>query len=798
MKKLFYILLSAVASLAVLSCEKEVAHEPGEPDVEGCYGVYFPSAQEAAGAHTFDPSQAPEITFTVARLSDKDEITVPVVVTASEENVFEVGTLKFAAGQKETTLLVKFPNAKEGIEYTLNLGVTDEKYASKYSDKSAFIDFSLLRVQWQDLQNPLTGESATVTFTEGWWGIVVEAKVKFYEVDGVRTCETYDEKVIESGNEDAGETGFWGAGENNHLSFIWFTNKVDEKDHQMIDVPKQYFGYDYADWKAKPIGEAGNPIFAYDWFHYLTTDGGYPGGWPDWEGFLERNPGVYDRSYYDGNGGFYLNLRYYIPGLGGWTPDTFDTVGIVPGYTRVDYSLDAEADYGMEGVVPVYLTAGADIASVKYAVYEGVLNAVQVAAKAEEIEADDKALTFSEFEEGEDGKKYGTLGIECPATGQYTIVILGYDADGEMQIYLSTDFPYVSADDEADYAVQVNVFTEDTPARYTELHPYDSFAYGIYGSGLLDVHMGIFDASKALASQAAFAAYAEAVKIDEDGDFAVSAEILEQINAAGGYYTVESPVNAKTSYVVLVWATNGNLDTFAYSVYTTEPMPYVWNSIGVGLYTEDVACGLYGIDPVTVECNVYQEEANPGLYMIDGFQKNFIEAMLDPEEDGPVEDYENVLWHNAELVIDASDPANVIIELQDYGICLNPSDGFIDGLTSVYQGKPFSVGTLENGVISFPTAKGMLCLLNGDGYYYANQHGAFKLELPAANNAAPVAPKAGLKAARKAETVSPYTRARKYERDAQAVEVKVTLLPVGKKSFTMDSPKPFEMANLNR
>jgi hypothetical protein len=42
-------------------------------------------------------------------------------------------------------------------------------------------------------------------------------------------------------------------------------------------------------------------------------------------------------------------------------------------------------------------------------------------------------------------------------------------------------------------------------------------------------------------------------------------------------------------------------------------------------------------------------------------------------------------------------------------------------------------------VISFPTEKGMLCTLNGDGYYYANQHGAFKVVVPGVNASAPAA-----------------------------------------------------------
>ena len=137
-------------------------------------------------------------------------------------------------------------------------------------------------------------------------------------------------------------------------------------------------------------------------------------------------------------------------------------------------------------------------------------------------------------------------------------------------------------------------------------------------------------------------------------------------------------------------------------------------------------------------CDVFEEASHPGLFKIKGFQLPLVAAIFEESEETMAE-YEGVFWRNAELIIDAQNPDDVRIALQDYGVCLNTGDGFIDGVTNVYKDAPFSIGTYANGVIAFPTAKGMLCTLNGDGYYYANQHGAFKVVLPAANAAAPAA-----------------------------------------------------------
>ena len=151
-----------------------------------------------------------------------------------------------------------------------------------------------------------------------------------------------------------------------------------------------------------------------------------------------------------------------------------------------------------------------------------------------------------------------------------------------------------------------------------------------------------------------------------------------------------------------------------------------------------MACGIYGIDPITVPCEVYEEASHPGLFKIKGFQLPLVAAIFEASEEELAE-YEGVYWRNSEIIIDAQNAADVRIALQDYGVCLNTSDGFIDGITNVYKDAPFSVGTYENGVIAFPTAKGMLATIGGEGYYYANQNGAFKIVLPAANASVPAA-----------------------------------------------------------
>ncbi len=735
MKKYINFLFAAtLAAFTVLSCQpKEEAYEFGPKEDADCYGVYFPS-QAASGSHIYNPTQDKSVDITLKRTNTKGAITVPITTEYSAEGVFTKSEASFADGQEETTFKVRFDNAEEGKTYTASFVIDDTKYSSIYNSGAIALDFSVMCVEMVTLKDE-SGKDAVVNFTinssfltdQGYkeaLPLTKKGKIQYYEVDGIRYCKT----VTDDGK------GVWDNGK--EIEFRMYTKlsfKVKEVDMMAIEVPFQSTGYSVA------VEEGGPefPVDAMDYYNYFTVanpQSALEG--KTFADFVKSYSANYQLSYYDNHGGFYFYNIFNITGSGYWygAPSN-DILAIAEGYLRVDYSFNAETDYSVEGETPVYLKAGIDIARVKYAVYEGSLNAAQTQAKVTAIADSTEVFeSFDAFElnEAQDAK-YGTFYVSPEKTGDYTIVLVACDKDGKMQNSASCAFRFIAAADEEEYQVDMNLFTEDTPERYRELHKYDSFAYCMYGSELTDVHLGIFNLAKLSDPNAAF----DAVK--SDSKYAVSAEVLAEINAQGGYYDVLTTLAAKTTYLVIMWATNGNLDGFQYALYTTDKLPYVWNNLGIGVYTEDVISPLYGMNPVDVECNVYEEKNTPGLYMIDGFQKNYIAALLDPEEDGPVEDYEDILWRNCELVIDATDPESVFIELQDYGICLNPSEGFVDGVTSMYNGKPFSKGKLENGVISFPTEKGLLSLLDGEGYYYANQHGAFKVVLPSASTPAGIA-----------------------------------------------------------
>ena len=733
MKSLKYLLAMAAMSLVTVSCVEEYQYEKGEADVDGCYGVYFP-VQEAAGDHTYDPSMPTEMTFTVARTKAEGAITVPIDFTESHEGIFEVPAAVFADGQTETAVTVTFPKSENGVKYSLHLGINDPQYASKYQDGAVNLDFSVLRVEWKDFLNPVTGKPAVLTFTQGWWDEVHTATLKYYEVNGIRTCVATCNEIDADGN----PIGIWGDTQGITFNFTWNTNLYNPNGYQVFDVERQYFGFDYADWASKPEAEAAQPVYFYDWFHFLTTDGGYPGGWPDWASFLERNPGAYDQSYYDGNGGFYFNLKYQVPALGGgFTPDVFDVVAVADGFTRVDYSFGVETDYTVEGSVPVTFELGADITKVNYVVAAGTFGP----AALEELTTSVAAGTAENIqvitEEGmfvQDEAKYASVNVTCPATGEYTLVAVGFDNEGNAQASTSAVFDYVAADDST-YDVEFEVIVEDTPARYEAegLTKLNSFAFTVYGgNGATEAHVAIYETATVNKDPEAVV---NAVRAAEST--ALGEEELAAFNSVAGYSDVVSGLKDGVSYTVVVWATNGMQTKVVFAEYVTEKNPEKFKSLGTGLYTEDFLFGLFnGLENVTYEVEIEESEDNPGKYRL----VNPYGAAYPYNEEG---DYD--ASQDYYMVIDAQDPASVYIPLQGVGCDWGYGEWEVYSLAAYYldNGKTAEevkaagyFGTLADGVITFPESSLLITSSGLGGYYTGNTAGAFKVVLPGAASTA--------------------------------------------------------------
>ena len=121
MNKYLIYFISAIFAFSAISCQQELRYEPGSPDAENCYGVYFP-AQTGAGDLQVEPSDPAVLTYTVRRTKTDGELYVPVKIIDSEQ-VFSVTEIHFEDEESVTELKVYFPSIQMGKTYECTLQI---------------------------------------------------------------------------------------------------------------------------------------------------------------------------------------------------------------------------------------------------------------------------------------------------------------------------------------------------------------------------------------------------------------------------------------------------------------------------------------------------------------------------------------------------------------------------------------------------------------------------------------------------------------------------------------------------
>lgn len=137
-----------MATVALSSCTDDVTYTPGAEEDPDNYGVYFPT-QTSPTTVEIDPADDPKVTYKVRRTKTLDAITVPVVVTPSEEGIFDIQPIVFGPGEAETEFTVSFPKAVEGTTYTCDIRIEDPHYISVYGPKDTGLSFSVIRAGWE-------------------------------------------------------------------------------------------------------------------------------------------------------------------------------------------------------------------------------------------------------------------------------------------------------------------------------------------------------------------------------------------------------------------------------------------------------------------------------------------------------------------------------------------------------------------------------------------------------------------------------------------------------------------------
>ncbi len=547
LKNILYCAIAALVSLSATSCVEEEVYTQGEPEVEGCYGVYFPASQEAAGDNFLDPEAPTTLTFKAARLNMEGAITVPVVVEASEEGVFTVSEIAFEDGQAETEFTVSFPDAELGKTYSCRLLIEDPLYAQVYGLNAFTLDFSISRIKW----NKVLGENgeekgvwrddivSSIFTAASYTNPYAEKEVEIYQREDVpgyyRIDNLYDETYVKSMVVD-----------DVHGYFSDFTNAslfIDASNPEKVWIDNQSLGFS--------IAAIGGVVTVYSDVEETLTPLGYGAYTSNLYGTLKN--GVIEFPAY----GFLITSSMRYANVSG------KTRLILPGCKAVDYSLGVSYGAASEGELPVAITAGADVAKVEYAIFEGRYDDGQIFSAATNI-VNDKVADVREYD-----LTAGTpVVVSGLTTGFYTFVAVAYDAEGNKQKHAAVSFGYVAAGEERPVVLTAGLIVSDKYAQEGNTAK-NSIEYYAYGEDIEEAYIGLYktiEVKGATDAQLANKLYQDKAKTS------LSAKQLSQLNNKGLSAIFEG-LDEGTDYTLAIYASNG-YEELVYTVSaTTEGTP---------------------------------------------------------------------------------------------------------------------------------------------------------------------------------------------------------------------------------
>lgn len=268
--------------------------------------------------------------------------------------------------------------------------------------------------EWQYFLNP-DGSVANVTFYSELMETAVSGKVKYYEVNGVRTCKT----------ETAG-LGVLGEGTGRDWYFVWYT------DSNRIKLPLQPSGFTY-----ESYGEA---LLCSPYYYYGVFNAQHNPDLGTYWDFIQNKPDS-PECYYDGNGGFYFGVAWYlfVEAGGGFNLNSYDVVGEANGYERKDYSGSIYVGSASNGTRNIWFYVGRDIASVRYVFLDEQIDdeekAQAIAVQLVEGSIAYETLTIDMFQT-ENGKTYSaSVPYTAQVPGYHTVVAVGLDAQGNWHFW---------------------------------------------------------------------------------------------------------------------------------------------------------------------------------------------------------------------------------------------------------------------------------------------------------------------------------------------------------------------------
>ena len=529
MKRYFIYMMTALLSLALVSCVEEEIHAPGELDSENCYGVYFP-AQTGLGDLQIEPDDPTTLTFVARRTNPRGTISVPVSIK-SNYPVFTIDEIIFKDGESTAEVVVHFPSAKIATTYECTLVLEGDEYVSKYSSNPTHISFSVTRVKWNDVVGPngeVYGKWRDGIFPE-WFAVSnpnLERNIVLQERDDMpgyyRTFDVYSESYMSE---------MFNANMSNICVSQHYTY-IDATDPEKVWIP------------TFKTGAIMSPQYG------MMSVGSY----------VVENSDDFDPSIASVYGTLkdgviefpYGSLEMKLETMG-WYPTNSSGLHriILPGYRAKEYELEIQPGVSDEyGNLAVNVTMGSDITSVRLAVFEGTLAESVVEEKARLI-----ASGAGEEETGEviTVNRSSAVDYSFDETGIYTVVAAGFDVAGNHRATSFAPFGYLKAGDDANKVILSSGLICSDKYAADGLTSKNSLEIYISGKNIQRLHAGLYSKDKWIGHE-------EEVK-KEIVESQMNKASLDLVNGSGlalkqGYLV------PGTEYVLVIKAYNGYREEF--------------------------------------------------------------------------------------------------------------------------------------------------------------------------------------------------------------------------------------------
>lgn len=545
--------IAAALTLLMSACVQEDLQK-GDPEREDCMGVYFVADQANAKDHTLERGDKTELEFKVRRSDVSKGVQIPYEYTVYrlvrkadsdttyveepvyDDSKFEFGRLQFLAGQKESTIKVKFDKINTCVRYRCAISISDPEYVPVYGYSSSSVTFSVQINEWVKTDGKAIYRDALFSDMFDWKGKHLETEVevehrkdndKYLRLKNVYSAE-FLARLVEGDEEYEKNSN---ALKNNYAAYVDENAYiyVDATDSSKVYFPNQKTGFS--------DGSLGDIYVASDVEEVFSGMSNYLYGTLSKDGVIT----------FPENGILMgVNGLYYFSNSSGKARI------VLPGGKAEDYGIEVKAEECTSGgKLPVTFKVAKDVKTIKYRLFKGKVSGLALTDAINQTSKSGIEIPVSE--ELEIKKDINPEG-ENPETDLYTLVACTF-ADGETDYseYTTLHVGYVAPGDERKVQIFMGLHTDDMLASDKEESNYsseNSFQYWVRGKDITHAQISYYPT-------AYYKTYEKQIKKSLISYGSVNGQVLKQLNGSGLSGILGNKFKAGTEYTFVVYAGNG-------------------------------------------------------------------------------------------------------------------------------------------------------------------------------------------------------------------------------------------------